>query len=321
MKFGLRPLEGGDDFSRTLDQVERAEALGFDSAWFAEHYTDDDQWWPGALVNLAALATRTSEIQLGTNILVAPFYNPVWLASNVAMLDRISGGRVVCGLGVGYDPAEFAAFDVELDDRVGRTIELTEIVTRLWTEESVSFDGKFFSLDEYGIAPKPVQEPRPPVWFGVWGEYLLSQAATRADAWIPGAVADIDSLADKRATYDAHLPDEASPERPLLRDIVVADTEAEARRRAKRRLGPKYAVYASRGHQYFTDYTEAEFGAFAEGRVIRGTPDDCIDEIERYRERLGIDHLILRFNYPGMSADDVQAEMETIAAEILPAFD
>ncbi|MFB6137925.1 MAG: LLM class flavin-dependent oxidoreductase [Halobacteriaceae archaeon] len=326
MQFGLRPLEGGTDFARTAAQVERAEELGYDSVWLAEHYTDDDQWWPASLVTLAALAGRTDDIRLGSNILITPLYNPVWLASAVAMLDQVSDGRFVCGLGVGYDPTEFSAFGVPLDERVGRTVEATIAMKKLWTEESVTYHGEHVDLEEYGVTPKPVQDPHPEVWYGVWGDYLLSQAAKRADAWVPGAVADLEQLARRQQVYDDALAEyhgaDASPaQRPLVRDVVLGETRAAALERAREHLGEKYEVYAGRGHQFFADYHEVGFEAFVEDRVVLGTPDDCIEQLGRYADELGTDHFLLRFNYPGMSAEAVTADMETIAAEILPAFD
>lgn len=320
MKFGLRPIEGGNEFDRTLQQVVRAEELGFDSVWFAEHYTPDEQWWPTSLINLSAAATRTSDILLGSNIIIAPFYHPVWLANAGAMLDVVSDGRFVCGLGVGYDPVEFSAMGIDMDDRVGRTIENVILLKRLWTQDEVTFDGKHFSVEEYGIDPKPLQDPRPEIWLGVWGEYLLSQAAKRADAWIPGAVADRGVLEEKMAIYDDNRTDEAAT-RPLLRDIVVEDSREEALHTAKQFLHEKYEVYAQRGHQFFTDYSEDRFEEYAADRIVFGTPQQCIDEIAEYRDSLGIDHMLLRFNYPGMDYDDMMDRMDRIANDILPSFD
>lgn len=319
MEFGIRPIEGGTRFEQTLEQVVHAEDVGFDSVWFAEHYTPDDQWWPASLLNLAAVATRTSRIKLGSNIIIAPFYHPVWLANAGAMLDVISDGRFIAGLGLGYDPTEFDAMGVDIDDRIGRTIENIILLKKLWTQDSVTFDGKHFAVQEYGIAPKPIQEPRPEIWLGVWGEYLLSQAAKRTDAWIPGAVADKAALTERNEIYEEALDDEPAT-RPLLRDIIVEDTEHEALATAKQYLHKKYSVYESRGHQFFTDYSEARFEEYAQDRIIYGTPQQCIDEIADYESRFGIDHLLLRFIYPEMPFDDALSRMDRIADEVLPSF-
>lgn len=319
MEFGIRPIEGGDDFGRTLDQVVQAEEDGFDSVWFAEHYTPDDQWWPASIANLAAVASRTSTIKLGSNIIIAPFYNPVWLANACSMLDVISDGRFICGLGLGYDPVEFDAMGVSKDDRIGRTIENIILLKKLWSGEPTTFDGKHFSVEDYSIAPTPIQEPRPDIWLGVWGEYLLSQAAKRADAWIPGAVADKTALQEKNAVYEEHLSEPAAT-RPLLRDIIVEDTREKALRTAKEHLHDKYSVYEGRGHQFFTDYDIDKFEEYAEDRVIFGTPQQCVDEINEYRELIGVDHLLLRFNYKGMEYEEMIDRMDRIGEEILPSF-
>lgn len=319
MEFGIRPIEGGTQFSDTLEQVIHAEEVGFNSVWFAEHYTPDDQWWPASLLNLSAAATRTSEIQLGSNIIIAPFYHPVWLANAGAMLDIISDGRFIAGLGLGYDPVEFNAMGIDLDDRIGRTIENIILLKKLWTEESVTYEGNYFEVEEYGIAPKPLQDPRPEIWLGVWGEYLLSQAAKRADAWIPGAVANKEALSEKNAIYKDKLQTSATS-RPLLRDIIVEDTEQEALATAKKYLHKKYSVYESRGHQFFTDYSGERFEEFAQDRIIYGTPQQCIDEIADYQDQFGIDHLLLRFVYPGMPYDESMTRMDRIADDILPSF-
>lgn len=319
MEFGIRPIEGGNSFDQTLQQVVHAEEVGFDSVWFAEHYTPDDQWWPASLLNLAAAASRTSTIKLGSNIIIAPFYHPVWLANAGAMLDVISDGRFVCGLGLGYDPTEFDAMGISMDERVDRTIEHMILLKRLWTQESVTFDGTHYSVEDYGIAPKPLQEPRPEIWLGVWGEYLLSQAGKRADAWIPGAVADKSVLAEKNAVYEESLAKPAAT-RPLLRDIIVEDTREAALSTAKQYLHKKYSVYEGRGHQFFTDYSKERFEDYAEDRIIYGTPQQCIDEIAEYQELLGVDHCLLRFNYPGMPFEEMMDRMDRIADEILPSF-
>lgn len=320
MKVGVRPSEGGTDFSNALAQAEYAESQGFDSVWFAEHYGPDEEWWPSPLVSLGAVAARTSEITIGTNIVIAPLYNPVWLAAATAMLDVISEGRFVCGLGVGYSEPEYEAMGVDREERVGRFIEGTIALKRLWTEEEASFDGQYYELEEYGVTPKPNQDPRPPIWFGVWGEYLLGQAAKRADAWIPGAVADLDTLLEKQAIYDDGL-DGDPQSRPLLRDIVVADSDAAALEAAERHLHPKYETYRGYGHPQFRDYERSNFESFCRARAIVGTPDACIEQVQEYREAFGVDHLLLRFSYPGMPTEDITGTMETIANDVMPSFE
>ena len=104
-----------------LEEVTRAEELGFHSVWMEEHHSVTDHYWPSPLTVLAGFATRTSRMRLGTDILVAPFYHPARLAEDAAMLDVMSGGRFVLGIAIGYKPDEFALYGAELEKRGARS--------------------------------------------------------------------------------------------------------------------------------------------------------------------------------------------------------
>jgi alkanesulfonate monooxygenase SsuD/methylene tetrahydromethanopterin reductase-like flavin-dependent oxidoreductase (luciferase family) len=106
LQIGFIPIEGGHYYRDALEEVTRAEELGFDSVWMEEHHSVTDHYWPSPLPVLAGFATRTTRMRLGTDILVAPFYHPVRLAEDAAMLDVMSGGRFVPGIAIGYKPDE-----------------------------------------------------------------------------------------------------------------------------------------------------------------------------------------------------------------------
>src|SRR5258707_7712887 len=113
IKIGFIPIEGGEYYKEALEEVRRGEELGFDSVWMEEHHSVTDHYWPSPLQVLAGFATRTSRIRLGTDILVAPFYHPVRLAEDVALLDIMSGGRFTLGIAIGYKPDEFLLYGAE----------------------------------------------------------------------------------------------------------------------------------------------------------------------------------------------------------------
>ena len=120
LKVGFIPIEGGHYYRDALEEVVRAEDLGFDSVWMEEHHSVVDHYWPSPLLVLGGFATRTSRVTLGTDILVAPFYHPVRLAEDTALLDVMSGGRAVLGVAIGYKPDEFALYGADLARRGGR---------------------------------------------------------------------------------------------------------------------------------------------------------------------------------------------------------
>src|SRR5438046_8267119 len=120
LKFGFMPIEGGHYYNEALEEVTRAEALGFDSVWMEEHHAVTNHYWPSPLPVLAGFATRTSKMILGTDIVVAAFHHPVRLAEDVAMLDVMSNGRVVLGIAIGYKTGGFALYGVALETRGAR---------------------------------------------------------------------------------------------------------------------------------------------------------------------------------------------------------
>jgi alkanesulfonate monooxygenase SsuD/methylene tetrahydromethanopterin reductase-like flavin-dependent oxidoreductase (luciferase family) len=138
MKFGFIPTEGGAFFQEALQEAMAGEALGFDSVWLEEHHGIRDHYWPSPLMALAGIATRTTTILLGTDIAVLPFYHPVRVAEDVALLDIISGGRAIFGAAIGYRAPEFALYDVPLEGRGGRFVEMLQIMRALWTQAAIS---------------------------------------------------------------------------------------------------------------------------------------------------------------------------------------
>src|SRR5574341_118038 len=117
MRFGFIPTEGGHLAKEALAEVDRAEALGLDSVWMEEHHGVHGHYWPSPLVVLAGFATRTSRLILGTDVVVLPFYDPVRAAEDAAMVDVLSGGRLVFGAAIGYRPDEFALYRTPLEKR------------------------------------------------------------------------------------------------------------------------------------------------------------------------------------------------------------
>ncbi len=325
LKFGFIPIEGGHFYREALEEVARAEELGFDSVWMEEHHAVTDHYWPSPLTVLAGFATRTSRLRLGTDILVAAFYHPVRLAEDVAMLDVISGGRFTLGIAIGYKPDEFALYGVDLDKRGARFEEQLAIARALWTEDRVSFRGRYYTV-EGRLEPRPVSRPHPPVWIGGWGELTLRRAATLADNWIPGPTADLARLlAGKRQFLENRRAAgrlEPVTEWPLTRDLIIADTDAEARALAERHIMVAYRrEYAGGWRHPFIDASVAtDLDRLMADRFIIGGPEQCIAQIRRFVEQYGMTHLICRTFFPGMPHRHIMRELELLAREVMPAF-
>src|SRR4051812_15697231 len=157
------PRSFAQEYRETLELVRLAEALGFDSAWVSEHHGSSDGYLPSLLAMLAAFAAPTSEIRLGTGVILTPFHDPVRLAEDAAIVDQLSGGRLTLGLGVAWREEEFRMFGVPVKERRARTEETIEICRRAWTGERFSFEGKIFHYDRIRVTPPPAQPGGPPV--------------------------------------------------------------------------------------------------------------------------------------------------------------
>jgi probable F420-dependent oxidoreductase len=324
LKIGFIPIEGGDYYRQALDEVTRAEELGFDSVWMEEHHAVTNHYWPSPLPVLAGFATRTSRLVLGTDIVVAAFHHPVRLAEDVAMLDVMSNGRFVLGIAIGYKPDEFALYGVGLEKRGARFEEQLAIMKGLWTQERVQFEGTYYTL-EGRLEPKPVQKPHPPLWIGGWGDITLRRAARLADNWIPGPTADLTRLLNGKKQFleqrrAAGLP--APTEWPLTRDVIIADTDTEARALAEEHIMVAYRrEYAGGWRHPFIDASVAtDLDKLMEDRFIIGGPEQCVRRLRRFVEQYGLTHLICRMFFPGMPHARIMRGLELLAREVIPAF-
>ena len=325
LKIGFIPIEGGHYYTEALEEVTKAEELGFDSVWMEEHHSVTNHYWPSPLVVLAGFATRTSRLTLGTDILVAAFHNPVRLAEDAAVLDVMSSGRFTLGIAIGYKPDEFSLYGVELEKRGARFEEQLAIIKGLWTQERISFKGAYYTVDGR-LEPKPVTKPHPPMWIGGWGDITLRRAATLADNWIPGPTADLKRLlaGKKRFLDNRRAAGRSQPitEWPLTCDLIIADTDRKARELAEAHIMIAYRrEYAGGWRHPFIDASIAtDLDRLMEDRFIIGGPEQCVRKIRRFVEEYGMTHLICRTFFPGMPHAHIMRELELIATEVAPEF-
>ncbi len=326
MKFGFIPTEGGTFFREALEESVYGEELGFDSVWLEEHHSIRNHYWPSPLMALAGIATRTSRVLLGTDIVVLPFYHPVRAAEDTAVLDIMSGGRAIFGAASGYRPPEFDLYGVGLDDRGARYVEMLKIIRALWTEERIDYQGRFFQVAG-GIEPRP--ERPPPIWLGGWGELSLKRAAQLGDAWVPGPTANLEKLLAAQQQYRAALAaagkDPTAAPTPLTREVVIADSSQRAWELAEKYLMVNYRDEYGGGWKHpligSEDATPVnQLQALGQDRFIIGSPDECVAKIRRFVDTFGVDHLICRLYFPGMPHDHIMHELKLLAAEVIPAF-
>lgn len=183
ISYGVTYPAGQQEHSRLSDYVAHVEELGYDSIWLIENISSGS---PGleCLTTLGYMAACSTRLKVGTSILLLPLRNPVIVAQAYASLDVLSEGRAILGVGVG-DSGSHVAVGSDKRTRGARCEEHMELIRKLWSEESVTYPGRFTNINGYRQTPRPVQTPHPPIWVGGHSEPALERAARHADGFIP----------------------------------------------------------------------------------------------------------------------------------------
>lgn len=325
MKFGVflnqyyapeSPFEVDD----LLEQAELMDERGFDSVAVGERHIHEEGFVE-PITALSAIAARTSNLTLTTTAMLPILYHPLHLAEQVAMIDRLSEGRMVFGAALGYRDRELEPFGVGKEGRGKQFIESLELLKRLWSESSVTHDGPNYQLDDAFVSPRPADDL--PVWIGGHADIAIKRAAYRSDGWIASASSTPDDLEAQIGVYEDALDefgmDRADNDVVLMRDCYVADSVEDARDAIEPHLLQLYEWYARWGQTYLDEHeVTVDYDELDEKFVI-GSPEACIDELRMYEE-LGVDHVVLRVQFPGQSQASTLACLERLADEVLPAF-
>jgi probable F420-dependent oxidoreductase len=306
MKFGVfLPISGRAAGPDTLrEAAQSAEAQGFDAVWSADRvvtpwkintsypYSENhefivppDRPFLDSLTCLAFLAGCTEKITLGISVLVLPYRHPLYWTRVAASIEQLSRGRLIMGVGVGWMEEEFDALGVSYKDRGRMTDEQLEIVASLWTQEHVSYNGQFYRFHDLAFYPRPVQQPRIPIWIGGEGVSAQRRTARYGDAWFPYFV----EIAPRelRAGYEN-----------VLRLALAAGRNPE--------------------HILLTCCRPIEVTREPvpqDERHLRGSPEQLVEALLAYRE-IGVEHLALQFMVPRWP--ERVEQIERFAREVMP---
>jgi alkanesulfonate monooxygenase SsuD/methylene tetrahydromethanopterin reductase-like flavin-dependent oxidoreductase (luciferase family) len=301
-----------------IAQVRLARQSGFSSLWVPHHYATQPMQMLAPIPMLSYLAREAEGMTIGGNILVMPLLNPIHVAEDAVTLDLLSGGRYVLGIGVGYREAEFNAFNVPLKERVARFTESIEIMRRMWTEDRVTYKGKIFNIEDLGIGLKPRQAGGPPIWIAGVVDAAIERAARIGDAWLITNFAHLSALVPQMKMYRETLKavGKSFPvDAPITRECYIGPTREKAIEECKQALQYKYGAYASWGLDKQSEGAESfnqPFEEFIKDRFIIGDKAFVKDEIQRYNELLGVNHFIMRVQWPGLPQDKVLRTISTL---------
>ncbi len=332
MQFGLaiRGQYAADQdiekcFEELVTECKAAEDHGFDSITKTSHYSTAPFQAFQQLPILARLSAETTRVRLNAGIILLSLHKPLDIAEQLATIDIMSGGRLICGAALGYREVEFAAFGSKVKSR-GKLLEENLVaLKRLWTEDSVSMEGSHFELKEASCCPKPLQRPHPPIWIGANADPAIRRAARLGDCWYinpHNKISDIEKQIEvyKRALeeFDKPFPDEL----PMRREVFVAETREDALLLAGPYIKKKYDAYQNWGQGDQLPEGDQNlalaFNELAGDRFIIGSPDDVTEQIVNLNKTIGTNHLIMSVQWADMPHSLTMDTLAILGEKVLP---
>ena len=317
MKVGLfintQFAEGVHVMSRVpelVEQVRTARRAGFASVWFPHHYLTAPLQMLQLAPVMSYLLPEAKGMTVGPGILILPLLNPIHVAEEAATLDALSEGNYVLGVGLGYREGEFAAFGMPLSERAARFNEAIGLIRRLWAEDRVTHEGRFYRVQDHGASLRP-STGRLPIWIAAQADPAIRRAARIGDAWLIVPSSTLMEVDAQMRTYRAALAEAGrhADSFPIERECYVGTSHARALEECRGPLEYKYAAYAAWG---LRASTQVPFEEFVRDRFIIGDAAFVKEEVARYREALGVDHFIMRVQWPGFEQDKALASIRRL---------
>jgi len=308
--------EGTDVGARVpemVQQVRAARDAGFKSLWFPHHWLTFPMQMLQITPLMGYLAAHADGMTIGPNILILPPQNPMHVAEESATLDVLTGGNYVLGLGLGYRQPEFDAFGIPLSERAPRFNESIALMKRLWTEDKVTHQGRFYTVNDAGIGVKPIRAGGPPLYIAGQADVSVKRAARIGDAWLIVNSSGLSKTIPLMKTYRAALAEygRTATDFPITVECYVGENHATAHEECREPLQYKYNAYAAWGLEG-RQKTETPFEEFARDKFIIGDKVSVKEEIARYHEVLGVNHFIMRCQWPGLPVERTLASIKRL---------
>ncbi len=298
--WGLTPWDFNNRSAASLaDQARVAESLGYESYWLPEsHFVENAI--PDPLMLLASVASSTERLQLGTTSYLVPLRNPLQAAEQVAVLDCLSNGRVILGVGRGYAAAMLRAFDVAPREKRERFEHNLRLMVRAWSGESVPSGTSDAGLV---LEPLPVQRPHPPIWVAAFGPKALAQAGRLGLPYLASPMESLDDLKANLATHGAAAVAAGHGEvavRPIMRTVFLG--------RGHREVDELKVRLAAAGRPLRDDRVGVDDWAIVGDRAYVAA------KLDEYREALGVTHIIVtRLRIGGIAEQRLRESVEDVA--------
>lgn len=335
MKWGIGlytgqvPVDGEvsvrEEYRFIVEQAQLAEQLGIDSIWLSEHHGAEDGYLPSLLPLAAAILQATERLVVGTAVLLAPFHHPIRLAEDVAVIDQLSGGRFILGMGTGWRDREFRSFGLEPRRRNTTLEETVGFLRQAWRGERFDFDGRIHRFEDVLVRPRPFTPGGPPIWLGGTGPRALERAGRLASGHFGVGKGFDDALAGWNQAVAARNPDASTPFAfGQLRSGFIAGDPEEAFALASRGMRYTLGVHAGWAAEMaggsptdappVTDEQLQDYNLF-------GSAADIVDGLALYAERFaGRDdcHLAFKLHHPYVGREAVLAAIDAYGKQVVP---
>jgi alkanesulfonate monooxygenase SsuD/methylene tetrahydromethanopterin reductase-like flavin-dependent oxidoreductase (luciferase family) len=313
-----------DHLEGLLRQVEAAQRNGISYITIGHHYLYGDLRWLQPIPTLARIAAELDDhVTLATTVIQVPLYHPIALAEELATLDILARGKLVVGVGAGYRQDEFTYFGVDYAKRFRMMTESLTLMKQLWTQDVVSFEGEFWSLQDGHTHIRPWQDPHPLIWIGAMKDQGVRRSARLGDGWPVTPETKVPEMVRLMSIYEDERERIGRPhvKHPLRREIIPGRTTDAAFERFEFMAKERLLAYAAR--QLATrDAAELseEFRSVAAKETFIGTPEECIAQIEQLAQIVPIDPILVRAQWPHMSSDQVIEYLDDLGRDIVPAL-
>lgn len=319
----------GRFFDERLRLIELIERVGFSGYHLAEHHSTPLGMAASPSVFLAAAVQRTTTIRLGPLVYVLPLYHPLRLYEEICMLDHLSGGRLMVGVGRGGALLEHQRYGIEPTDAPAMYHEAFAVLMRAFEADVLDFEGKFYRYKDYVVQAKPVQRPHPPLWYGAPNADAIAWAAPRSVNVVSlGPAERARTIAERYRKEWAELNREPAslPKIGITRHIVVADSDETAKAIARAayprwRNAMEWLWQRSKADFVLKQIYPTEFDELERiGHGIAGSPSSVRDYLTRLERDTGVNYVLCQMVFGDMNFNDASHSIELFAREVMPAF-
>jgi alkanesulfonate monooxygenase SsuD/methylene tetrahydromethanopterin reductase-like flavin-dependent oxidoreductase (luciferase family) len=342
--FGGKPDR--ETYQDELSLMDMAERLGFDSVWALDHHFTGYVMSPDPVALLMYVAGRTQRIQLGTAVIVLPWHDPVEVAEKIALLDLVSGGRTIFGFGRGAASVEYAGFRIPMEEARERFVESALIIRKGLTQESFSFDGKYYKVPEIQIRPRPISHPENRFYASsISPESAEIMAKMGFGVLIVAQRSWEDTAADYHRYCDASLASGHTPRPPIgLFNVLVTDEAREAEDLGAVHMGAMFDsidrhyrfsdghLSSVKGYEFYAKlaktYTKLSVDEQAKVKAIEfyrslhaaGTPAQVLEKFRYIHHTVPLEHAIGTFAFGGLPYPKLERSFKLFAEKVLPVL-